>query len=86
MLIFNGCSRCHGTIQEDWIDKGQNLCVHCGHIEYPDAPVVLKAPTRICSECPKPAVGRGLCDAHYKKLRRYGSPSISLRMRRARYG
>lgn len=86
MLIFNGCRRCHGTIQADWIDEGHNLCVHCGHVEYPDAQLFLKPATRTCSECPRPAVGRGLCDAHYKRLRRYGSPMIGLRERKAGHG
>lgn len=29
-----------------------------------------------CSICGKPAEGRGLCLAHYKKLRKYGDPTV----------
>tara|TARA_R110000787_G_scaffold37412_8_gene95048 strand:- start:1815 stop:2012 length:198 start_codon:yes stop_codon:yes gene_type:complete len=35
LLKLNGCPKCKGTMQEDLMDPGTWMCVHCGNRVYP---------------------------------------------------
>ena len=54
------------------------LCYTCHKAQHPSRN---KGPTRIntiCKVCGKPAITKGLCNKHYKRLWRHGNPETLL--------
>lgn len=64
---------------EDWTNNRlsnlQRLCKRCHHKKH-------RTVDRICTMCDRPHHSKGLCSAHYQRLRKYGNPYVLIHPRR----